>query len=205
MRASGLRGLTPKKWLATTRRAERDRPAPDLVDRDFTAAAPGEKWCADITYVPTWAGFVFLAVVIDCFTRRIVGWTVASHMRTSLVLDALAMAVHRQRVAPGVIHHSDQGSQYTSGEFERACRQLGVLRSMGSVADCYDNAMVESFFATLEKELLDRHRFATGHQARTAIFDWIERWYNPKRRHSSLGNLSPAEFERRWHTQTRAA
>jgi transposase InsO family protein len=151
---------------------------------------------ADITYIPTWSGFLYLAVVLDAFSRRIVGWSMAVSLRTQPVLDALDMALWRRRPS-GVIHHSDQGSQYTSLAFGKRCREADVRPSMGSVGDAYDNAMAESFFATLECELLDRRRFKTQSEARIAIFEFIEGFYNPRRRHSSLGYLSPAAFEDR--------
>ena len=144
--------------------------------------------------MPTWAGFVFLAVVLDVYSRRIVGWAMADHLRTELVLDALNMAV-RQRRPEGVIHHSDQGSQYTSLAFGKRCREMGVRPSTGSAGDCYDNAMAESFFATLECELIARRSFHTRAEANRALFDFIEGWYNPHRRHSSLGDLGPNDFE----------
>ncbi len=197
MRAAGLAGTSRRKWVRTTRRDKRVRPAPDLVKRDFSADAPDRLWVADITYIPTWAGFLYLAVVLDAFSRRIVGWSMATHLRKELVMDALDMALMTRRPS-GVIHHSDQGSQYTSIGFGRRCRQAGVRPSMGSVGDCYDNAMAESFFATLECELLDRHRFKTQGEARIAVFEFIEGFYNPRRRHSAIGYLSPAEFERRF-------
>ena len=153
---------------------------------------------ADITYVPTWAGFLFLAVVLDVFTRQVVGWSMAANQNTELVTRALSMAVRRRRPSGVVVHHSDQGCQYTSYDFAKACKAAHVTRSMGSVGDCFDNAMAESFFATLECELLDRSVFENRNMARMAIFDYIERFYNPTRRHSSVGNLSPLEFERRW-------
>jgi putative transposase len=173
------------------------RPAPDLVDRNFTVERPNQLWVADITYIPTWAGFLFLAVVLDACSRRIVGWAMATHLRTELVLDALNMAL-AQRRPTAVIHHSDQGCQYTSIAFGLRCKQAGVRPSMGSVGDCYDNAMCESFFATLECELLERTRFRNQAEARMAIFEFIEGWYNPRRRHSSLAYLSPLAFERRF-------
>ena len=195
MRAAGLKGVSRRKWVSTTQRAEGARPAPDLVERDFRAAAPDRLWVADITYVPTWAGFLYLAVVLDVFSRRVVGWAMATHLRTRLVLDALDMALVRRR-PEGVIHHSDQGSQYTSIAFGLRCAKAGVKPSMGSVGDCYDNAMCESFFATLECELIDRHRFRSQAEARTAVFEFIEGWYNSRRRHSAIGYLSPIDFER---------
>jgi putative transposase len=195
MRAAGLTGVSRRKGPRTTRRREGARPAPDLVERNFTAERPDQLWVADITYVPTWAGFLYLAVVLDAFSRRVVGWAMATHLRTQLVLDALEMAL-RQRRPQGVIHHSDQGSQYTSIAFGSRCRRAGVRPSMGSVGDCYDNALCESFFATLECELIDRRRFPSQNQARMAVFEFIEGWYNSRRRHSSIGYLSPINYER---------
>ncbi len=196
MRAQRLAGVCRRKFVTTTVRGG-GRQAPDLVERNFTAEEPDRLWVADITYVPTWAGFLYLAVVLDAFSRRIVGWSMATTLHTQLVLDALNMALRRRR-ASGVIHHSDQGAQYTSIGFGNRCRQAGVRPSMGSVGDAYDNAMCESFFATLECELLDRRRFKTQAEARIAVFEFIEGFYNPRRRHSSIGFLSPIEFERRF-------
>jgi len=194
MRAAGLQGVSRRKSVRTTVRKPGAPPAPDLVDRDFTADRPDQLWVADITYIRTWAGFLYLAVVIDAFSRRVVGWAMASHLRTELVLDALEMAIH-QRKPLGVIHHSDQGSQYTSLAFGKRCREAGVRPSMGSIGDAYDNALCESFFATLECELLDRHTFRARDQARSAVFEFIEGWYNPHRRHSSIGYMSPLKYE----------
>ena len=196
MQALGREGASRRPKTFTTRRDVDARPAPDLVDRNFVADGPNQLWVADITYVATWAGFLYLAVVLDVWSRRIVGWAMANHLRTELVLDALDMAV-AQRRPQSVIHHSDQGTQYTSIAFGLRCREAGVRPSMGSVGDCYDNAMCESFFATLECELLDRRRFPTHAEAKLAIFRFIEGWYNPRRRHSALGQISPVEFERR--------
>jgi len=189
-----LRGVCRRRRVRTTIRREHSRPAPDLVARKFKAHNPNEIWVADITYIPTASGFLYLAVVLDVFSRRIVGWAMESHLRTSLVLAALDMAVHQRR-PDNVIHHSDQGCQYTSLAFGRRCRQAGVRPSMGSVGDCYDNAMCESFFATLETELLDRHAFRSQAEAKMAVFDFIEGWYNPHRRHSALGYKSPLNYE----------
>jgi putative transposase len=197
MRQAGLRGVCRRKRYRTTVRDRGARPAPDLIDRNFTVKRPDQLWVADITYIPTRAGFLFLAVVLDAFSRRVVGWAMANHLRTELVLDALNMALGQRR-PEGVIHHSDQGCQYTSIAFGMRCKQAGVRPSMGSVGDCYDNAMCESFFATLECELLDRERFRNQVEARMAIFEFIEGWYNLRRRHSSLAYLSPMEFERRF-------
>jgi len=196
MKASNLRGVTRRKSTVTTRRDRSARPAPDLVERTFTTDRPNTLWVADITYVPTWSGFLYLAVVLDVWSRKIVGWAMATHLRTSLVTAALNMAI-AQRSPAGVIHHSDQGCQYTSLEFGRRCREAGVRPSMGSVGDCYDNAMCESFFATLECELIDRSIFRTHDEARYAIFDFIEGFYNTRRRHSGLRYHSPVQFEKR--------
>ena len=152
---------------------------------------------ADITYIPTWARFLYLAVVLDAFSRRVIGWSMANHLRTSLVLDAIDMALGQRR-PEDVIHHSDQGSQYSSIAFGARCRQAGVRPSMGSVGDCYDNALCESFFATLECELIDRNRFRSHLEARRAVFEFIEGWYNPRRRHSAIGYLSPQDYERKY-------
>jgi putative transposase len=195
MKAAGLWGVSRRQWVTTTVRERGARPAPDLVERNFTAAAPDRLWVADITYIPTWAGFLYLAVVLDTFSRRIVGWAMATHLRTELVLEALNLALWQRRPA-AVIHHSDQGSQYTSLAFGQRCREAGVRPSMGSVGDCFDNAMCESFFATLECELLDRRRFKTQLEARMAVFEFIEGWYNPHRRHSARDYLSPINYER---------
>jgi putative transposase len=194
MKVAGLEGISRRKKYRSTRDKDA-RPAPDLVERVFVAAAPNQLWVADITYVPTWAGFLYLAVVLDVFSRRVVGWAMANPLRTELVTDALNMAVG-QRQPSGVIHHSDQGCQYTSVAFGLRCREVGVKPSMGSVGDAYDNAMCESFFATLECELLDRRRFKTIAEAEMAIFDFIEGFYNTRRIHSALDYRSPVEYER---------
>ncbi len=194
MKAEGLKGVCRRQRVWTTVRDGDQRPAPDLVDRDFSATGPDQLWVADITYVPTWAGFLYLAVVLDVFSRRIVGWSMRTHLRTELILEALDMAVDQRRPVE-VIHHSDQGCQYTSIAFGKRCKQFGVEPSMGSVGDCYDNAMCESFFATLECELLDRTTLRTQAQARREIFEFIEGWYNRRRRHSALGYRSPMQFE----------
>jgi putative transposase len=195
MREAGLVGASHRRGGPITTRRDKDaRPAPDLVDRDFSAAGPNQLWVADITYVPTAAGFLYLAVVLDAWSRKIVGWSMANHLRTELVLDAMAMAIGQRR-PKDVIHHSDQGSQYTSVAFGKRCGEAGVRPSMGSVGDAYDNAMAESFFSTLEAELLSRRRFASQAEARMACFSYIEGWYNPARLHSGLGYRSPATYE----------
>jgi putative transposase len=202
MRSSGLQGASRRKGCFTTVRDKDARPAPDLVQRDFVADRPDRLWVADITYIPTWAGYLFLAVVLDAFSRRIVGWAMANHLRTELVLEALNMALWRRRPEE-VIHHSDQGCQYTSIAFGSRCKEEGVRPSMGSVGDCFDNAMCESFFATLECELLARRTFATQAEARPAVFDFIEGFYNTHRRHSALDYTSPIEYERRHEARVR--
>lgn len=196
MREDGLVGASRRKGCWTTRRDKDARPAPDLVERKFVADAPDRLWVADITYVPTWAGFLYLAVVLDVFSRRIVGWAMANHLRTELILEALDMAIERRR-PEDVIHHSDQGCQYTSIAFGSRCREAGVRPSMGSVGDCFDNAMCESFFATLECELLAQYKFHSQAQAVPVVFEFIEGFYNTQRRHSALGYISPIAFEKR--------
>ena len=194
MRATGLQGVARRTYRRTTVRQPGAQAAPDLVQRDFAASGPNQLWVADITYISTWTGFLHLAVVLDAWSRRVVGWAMARHLRTELVLDALDMAVHQRR-PHGVIHHSDHGSQYTSLAFGKRCGQAGIRPSMGSLGDCYDNALCESFFATLECELFDRRSFRSTEEARHAVFQFIEGWYNPHRRHSALGQISPARFE----------
>jgi putative transposase len=196
MKESGLVGASRRRSIRTTRRNPAARPAPDLVDRKFVASGPNQLWVADMTYIPTLAGFVYLAVVLDVWSRKIVGWAMSSRLATQIVLDALQMAIEQRRPAAGVIHHSDQGCQYTSIEFGKRCREADVRPSMGSVGDCYDNAMCESFFATLECELLDRVRFIDRDEAELAVFDFIEGFYNTRRRHSALDYLAPVSFER---------
>jgi putative transposase len=196
MRVAGLRGVSRRRgFVVTTRRDPKQHAAPDLVNRKFVADGPNQLWVADMTYVPTWAGFIYLAMVLDVWSRRVVGWAIGDHMTADLVLAALNMAITRRR-PKGVIHHSDQGSQYTSVAFGQRCAKMGVRPSMGSVGDAYDNAMAESFFASLECELIDRRSFQSKAEARLALFTYIEGWYNPRRRHSALGRVSPIHFER---------
>ena len=195
MRDAGLVGACHRKGGPTTTVRDKDaRPAPDLVDRDFTASGPNQLWVAGMTYLPTAAGFLYLAVVLDAWSRKVVGWSMANHLRAELVLDALEMAVGQRR-PKDVVHHSDQGSQYTSLAFGKRCQEAGVRPSMGSVGDAYDNAMAESFFSTLEAELLSRRRFTSHAEARMACFSYIEGWYNPVRLHSGLGYRSPMAYE----------
>lgn len=194
MRAVDLCGA-PLRFVRTTIADPTAERAVDLVEWQFAATGPDRLWVADITYIPTWSGFLYLAVVLDVWSRRIVGWAMATHLRTELVMRALNMAL-MQRRPQEVIHHSDRGCQYTSYAFGKRCREMSVMPPMGSVGDAYDNAMAESFFATLERKLLNRRRFKTQTEARMAVFEWLEGLYNSHRRHSSPGYLSPANFER---------
>jgi len=204
MRLAQLRGVSRRRaFCVTTERDKRQRPAPDLVNRQFKAEGPDQLWVADMTYIPTWSGFLFLAIVLDVWSRRVVGWATGEVMTADLVISALNMAL-QQRKPESVIHHSDQGSQYTSLAFGERCRRMGVRPSMGTVGDAYDNAMAESFFASLECELIDRRQFQNRTEARLAVFTWIEGWYNPRRRHSGIGYRSPMQFEAE-HAQNEAS
>jgi len=192
------------------RRGKHRRPAPavhdDLVRRRFVADAPDRLWLTDITEHPTREGKVYCAAVLDVYSRRIVGWSIADHLRSELVVDALEMARWRRRPSPGqTVVHSDRGSQYTAWAFGQRLRSAGLLGSMGRVASALDNAMMESFFGTLQRELLDRKRWATRAELARALFEWIEGWYNPRRRHTSIGDLSPLEYERRRQAAAPAA
>ncbi len=195
MRGAGLSGLIPKKRGKTTIRVPGVRVADDLVERQFRPAAPNVLWVADITYLRTWEGWIYLAAIQDAFSRRIVGWAMADHMRTELVVDALQMALTRRRPGPGLVHHSDQGSQFVSLAFGQQARDAGIAVSMGSRGDCFDNAVAESFFATLKKELVRRQSWPTRRELTGEVFDYIETFYNHRRRHSTLGYLAPARFE----------
>jgi putative transposase len=195
MRCAGLRGATLRRFVITTRPEIGARAAVDHVQRRFYAEAPDRLWVADMTYVPTWSGFLYLAMVLDVYSRRVVGWAMDTSMKTELILSALNAAI-MQRRPEAVIHHSDRGCQYTSYAFGKRCQEAGIMPSMGSVGDAYDNAMAESFFATLERELLNRRNFRSQAEAKMAIFEWLEGWYNPHRRHSALGYRSPVNYER---------
>jgi putative transposase len=199
MRTAGLEGVHRRRRQGLTRRDLNDVPSDDLVERNFTPDGPDRLWVADITQQRCWDGWLYVAVVLDAFSRRIVGWSMADHLRTELVLDALNMAVAHRRPEPGVVHHSDHGCQYTSLAFGRRLREAGLVGSMGTVGDCFDNAVAESFFATLECELLDRSSWPTRRQLATEVFDFIEGFYNPRRRHSTLGYLSPVNYELQHH------
>jgi putative transposase len=195
MRAAGISGLAPRKRGRTTIRVAGVRVADDLVERRFRPPAPNLVWLADITYLRSWEGWLYLAAVQDACSRQVVGWSMAEHMRAELVVDALQMALSRRRPDPGPVHHSDQGSQYVSLGFGQAAHDAGIALSMGSRGDAYDNAVAESFFATLKKELVHRRSWPTRRELGAAVFEYIEAFYNRERRHSTLGMLSPAEYE----------
>lgn len=205
MRNAGLSGLIARRRGRTTLRVPGVRVAEDLVDRAFATAAPNRVWVADITYLRTWEGWLYLVAVQDLYSRRIVGWSMADHMRTELVTDALQMALAARRPAQGLIWHSDQGSQFVSLTFGQQARAAGIAQSMGSRGDCFDNAVAESFFATIKKELIHRRAWPTRAELRTEVFDYIETFYNRRRRHSTLGHRSPAEFENMPLTAIQAA
>jgi transposase InsO family protein len=200
MQAADRHGRVPRRWKKTTIHDPGAAQRPDLIGRDF-AIDPGQpaardtRWCGDITYIQTWQGWLYLATVIDLASRRVVGWAVADHLRTDLVAEALTDAVNRRRPAPGVIFHSDRGCQYTSTQYANLARDLGVTLSVGRKGQCWDNAVAESFFATVKTELIHRHTWPTHKAVASAIFNYIEGWYNTRRRHSTLGYLSPATFE----------
>ena len=200
MRESGLFGCGGRRRARTIRNTtakEHLVEVPDLVKRNFTPQAPDRLWVADITYVRSWEGWLYLSFVLDTFSRKVVGWSMANHLRAELVLDALNMALYNRRPAPGLIHHSDRESQYTSVEFGKRLTEAGLLpSSVGSVGDAYDNSnLAESFVSTLKRELIHRHSWPTRQSARVVIFEYIEAFYNTRRRHSALGNVSPAEYE----------
>jgi transposase InsO family protein len=193
MRELGLRACQPRAYKRTTLPGEQPVASPDLIGRDFTATAPGTRLVGDITYLKTGEGWLYLATVIDLATRMVTGWQLASHMRTSLVTDALAMAIGHGHIQPGAVFHSDRGAQYTSAEFTRFCQAHGVRTSTGRTGVCWDNAAAESFFAALKNEMYHRQAFPTRARARFAVADYIEVFYNRQRLHSTLGYRTPAE------------
>jgi putative transposase len=195
MRRANLRGCLRERRMKTTYRMALQQAAPDLLGRNFASQEPDRLWVADITYVRSQEGFIYLSFILDACIRKVVGWSMATHLRTELVIDALQMAIARRKPSPGLVHHSDRGVQYTSVSFGKRLEDGGLLPSMGRVGSAYDNALAESFVATLKTELLYRNAWPTRRAARTAIFEYIEGFYNTRRRHSALGYLSPAEFE----------
>jgi transposase InsO family protein len=195
MRAAGLVGRHPRVWKRTTVPGEHPVSAPDLIGRAFTADRPNEKWCGDITYIKTFTGWAYLATVIDLHSRKVIGWAIADHMRTSLVTNALDMAMRHRRPRNSVIFHSDRGTQYTSHEFAKYCQKNKIQRSLGKTGICYDNAVSESFFATYKKELIHTRPWPDITDLKRRTFDWIETYYNTQRRHSTLGYLTPTEYE----------
>ncbi|MGL4175626.1 MAG: IS3 family transposase [Dermatophilaceae bacterium] len=201
MRHTGLQGVHRRRLRGCTRRDQGATPSEDLVERNFTPQAPDRLYVADVTQHRTSEGWLYLAVVLDCFSRRVVGWSIADHIRSELVINALQMAIWNRRPAPGAIHHSDHGSTYTSWAFGHRLREAGLLGSMGSIGDCFDNSVAESFFATPQTELLDRSTWPTREGLTNAVFAFIEGFYNPTRRHSTLSYLSPADYETH-HAQT---
>ena len=204
MRAAGRRGRSPKRWRTTTVPDPAAVLPADLIGRDFATAttAINARWCGDITYIHTWEGWLYLATVIDLTSRRVVGWATADHLRTDLIDEALTNAVASRRPPRGVIFHSDRGCQYTSIQYRRLADRHGIRLSVGRRGQCWDNAVAESFFATIKAELLDRRPWPTRTAAHKAIFNWIEGWYNTRRRHSTLDYLSPAAYEARLGEQS---
>jgi len=195
MRAAGLVGCHRRRRTRTTVAEPAHTPAPNLVARDFRAAAPDRLWLGDITYVATAEGWLYLAVLVDAYSRRVIGWSMADHLRTELALDALTMALRARRPSAGLVHHTDRGSQYTAAAYQTALAAPGVTVSMSRAGECLDNAMAESFFATLKAELIDTRTWPTRAAARLAIFEWLEVWYNRQRRHSALAYQAPVAHE----------
>jgi putative transposase len=205
MRHRGLAARRRRRYRVTTDSRHPFPIAANVLARQFTTAAPNVAWDTDITYIPTGEGWLYLAAILDLYSRAVVGWAMNTEITRQLPLDALAMALARRRPAPGLLHHSDRGSQYASGDYQAALAQHGLRGSMSRRGDCWDNAVAESFFATLKVELVHDARWPTRAAARAALFDYLERFYNRQRRHSSLGFLSPLAFERQWNQQHRAA
>jgi transposase InsO family protein len=205
MAEMGIAGRSGRRKLRTTRRDPAATPSPDLLGRDFTATAPDRRWAGDVTYIPTGEGWLFVASVLDIYSRRLIGWSIADHLRTELCTDALraALACRGRSTMKGTVFHSDHGCQYTSREFRRFCRRARITQSMGTVGDSYDNAISETVWASLKRELVDDAHFETKAEARAAIFEWIV-WYNNERLHSSLGYESPRDFEQAWNDQQAA-
>ena len=205
MRAAGLAGCHRRRRARTTVANVAAMPAPNLVARDFAAAAPDRLWRGDSTYVATWEGWLYLAVLLDAHSRRVIGWAMADHLRAELATDALQMALAARQPAAGLIHHTDRGCQYTATAYQGALAARAITASMSRAGDCDDNAMAESFFATLKAELIDTRPWPTRRAARQAIFEWIEAFYNLRRSHSALGYRSPAAYEQALAQEAQAA
>jgi len=205
MRAAGLAGCHRRRRARTTVADPARVPAPNLVARDFSAPAPNRLWIGDITYVATWEGWLYLAVLLDAHSRRVVGWAMADHLRAELALEALQMALAARQPVAALVHHTDRGCQYTADVYQDALTARGIAVSMSRAGDCYDNAMAESFFATLKSELIDTRPWPTRRAARQAIFEWLEVWYNRQRAHSALGYRSPVAFEQVLAREAQAA
>jgi transposase InsO family protein len=196
MRQAGIQAKVKRRYVPRTTDSAHDHPiAPNRLDQDFAAEAPDRKWTCDITYVPTDQGWLYLAVVMDCFSRKIVGWSMRDHLRSELVSEALQMAIRARRPGAGLLHHSDRGVQYACGDYRKLLAEHGIECSMSRRGNCYDNAIMESFFGTVKTELVHHEHYLTHQQARQSLFEWIECWYNRRRRHSSLDYLSPEAFE----------
>ena len=197
MRLAGLKGCPKRRFRVTTQRDPSHPVADNLLDQDFTAEAPNQRWASDITYIATNQGWLYLAVIMDLYSRRIVGWSMSRWINRHLVIDALNMAIGARRPGAELIHHSDRGSQYTSDDFRDELLKHGIECSMSGRGNCYDNAVVESFFGLLKREWVNRVHYRTREEARADVFEYIECFYNRKRRHGYLGNISPVEFEKR--------
>jgi len=201
MKALGIRSVVCKKFRVCTTDSRHHLPVHDnTLDRDFIADAPNQKWTTDITYIHTDEGLLYLAGVMDLFSRKVVGWCVKDSLHSDLCVEALEMALAKRKPAPGLLHHSDRGSQYAGNPYQTKLAEFDIACSMSRVGNCYDNAVMESLWASFKTECVYQRRFVTKQQARDAIFEWIEVWYNRKRRHSSLGYISPQNYEHRYHS-----
>jgi transposase InsO family protein len=197
MRIAGIQARKKRRFVVTTDSKHQLPVAANVLDRQFTVAVPNERWASDITYIWTMEGWLYLAVVLDLFNRQVVGWSTDSTIDQLLVARALSKALHMRRPSAGLLHHSDRGSQYASRAYQEQLSQAGIVCSMSRKGNCWDNAVVESFFSTLKTELIGDYVYRTRAEARANIFEYIEIWYNRQRRHSSLGYLSPTEFEQK--------
>lgn len=205
MRRHHIYSQRKRRWRKTTDSKHDLQISPNLVQRQFDVAEPNRVWAADLTYIWTTAGWLYLAVVIDLFSRRVIGWSMADHMRTELVANALKMAINRRGTTQGVIHHSDRGCQYASGDFRQLLKDNELISSMSRVGDCWDNAVVESFFGTLKLELVHHRSWTSRREASQEIFEYIEVFYNRQRRHSAAGRMSPADYEEGYNCMREAA